>query len=251
MTSEVGRFALGTAGLIAGSLVSGGLASVAIGGFIGFGLGLLFFPPDGKTIVGRRLDDLSVSFSTYGNPIVLLDGTTELGGNFVWSTGLVEHRIEEELDAKMAPSITNVSFLYTSSWRTNYCEGVAEAILKNWADNKIVADITSASAIGMFGFQLTQTGAHAVQPDIGTTAIIRNFFGGETQLPGPAEQADKGVANVSAYRGEVGQECENIPLENFGNRIPNWSALVAMSATNSKPFRRIAPPNDILTSGAF
>lgn len=254
MVDSIFRFIIGTAGLIAGHII-GGPFGAAVGAALGFGVANLLFPPDDQVLEGNRLDDLSVSFSTYGNPIVLLDGTIEMGGNFVWSTGLIEHRVEEELGGGgflsfLSPTVTRVTFLYTSNWRIQYCEGVAEAILKMWADHKVVADATTPDPVGMFGFQLSGTGAQAPQSDTGR-AIIRNFFGDEDQLPGPAEQADKGAANVSAYRGQVGQECENIPLLNFGNRIPNWSALVAMVATDSKPYRRITPPDNIITQLAY
>ncbi len=239
MSASAGRLGL----VIVGTVVGAYFGQPQLGFMLGTALGLALFPGEGRTIEGKPLNDLSVSFSTYGNPIYVVDGAMEVGANFVWSTGLIEHRVKEE-QGKGGGGVTTISFLYTSSWRAQFCEGVAEGILKIWADNKVVGDVTSTGGIGMFGFSLGATGASASQEDTGT-ATIRNYFGGEDQLPGPAEQADVGIENATAYRGQVGQECENVPLENFGNRIPNWSGLVAMKSTASKPSVIVDPDRTI------
>ena len=211
MSDEIGRTGLALAGAIGGSIL-GGPIGASIGLAIGTAAGYFLFPPEGKTIEGRRLDDLSVSFSSYGRPIPRIYGTMEVGGNVVWSPGLKEHRVEEELGGKGTPTVTRVSFLYTASWRINYSVGVADAILRTWADNKLIRDFTGTGPVQNF-FALDGPG----------TPAIRDFLGTTTQLPGPAEQADKGIANTSAYRGTVGQEYEDHPLENYGNRIPQIS----------------------------
>ena len=251
MSDSIARTGLTLVGTVAGSFL-GGPPGAAIGAAIGAGAGFFFFPAKGKTIAGRRLDDLTVSFSTYGRPIQILDGTLEVNGNYVWSDGLTEHEVTETQEAKGGPSVTTTSFLYTASWRINFCEGVAQSILKNWADNKVFTDITGdGPIIQFFGQSLTVlpgaipvlaaiiTDEFTIANQFGT--VIRSYLGGETQLPGPAEQAHKGVDNTPAYRGQVGQEVENFEVTNYGNRIPNWTAEVAMLATDALPFRVITP----------
>lgn len=247
--ADIGRVALPLAGIVIGSFF--GPIGSSIGLAIGTGLGYLLFPPEGKTIEGPRLDDLKVTFSSYGKPIPRIYGTMETGGNVVWSPGLVEHRKEEEVGGKGAPSVTSVSFLYTASFRINYSVGVAEAILRNWADGKLIVDRTGTGAItdlGAGGFL-----AAAILGDldfaVGNPAI-RNFLGTTTQLPGPAEQADQGIANTPAYRGTVGQEWEDMALEDYGNRIPQLTAEIAMSATDPFNFKRVTPDVNILTQSA-
>ena len=236
--ADIGRVALPLAGILIGSAF--GPIGSAIGLAIGTGLGYLLFPPEGKTIEGPRLDDLKVTFSSYGKPIPRIYGTMETGGNVVWSPGLVEHRKEEEVGGKGAPSVTSVSFLYTASFRINYSVGVAESILRNWADGKLIRDKTGTGPISLY-FDTDAPGEFA----------IRDFLGTTTQLPGPAEQADKGVANTPAYRGTVGQEWEDMPLEDFGNRIPQMTAEIAMSATDPFNFKRVTPSKKILTEKAL
>lgn len=233
--ADIGRVALPLAGAVIGSIL-GGPAGASIGLALGTGAGYLLFPPEGKTVEGPRLDDLKVTFSSYGKPIPRIYGTMETGGNVVWSPGLQEHRVEEEVGGKGAPSITSISFLYTASYRINYCAGPAESILRNWSDGKLVVDKTGTGPVRRY-FDTDAPGNFA----------LRDFLGTTTQLPGPAEQADKGVANTSAYRGTVGQEWEDRPLEDFGNRIPQDTAEIAMVATDPLNFKRITPAIDMFT----
>jgi len=239
LSADIGRLALTTAAVVGGFLI-GGPIGASIGLAIGAGLGFLIFPPEGKTIEGPRLDDLRVSFSSYGRPVPRLYGTMETGGNVIWSPGLVEHRTEEEVGGKGSPSVTQVTFLYTASFRINYVVGPAQAILKNWADGKLIRDNTGAGPASNF-FGTEAPGDQAV----------RDFLGTTTQLPGPAEQADKGVANTPAYRGTVGQEWEDFPLEDFGNRIPQMTAEIAMVATDIFPSTTIDPSPAFATQGTI
>jgi hypothetical protein len=236
--ADVGRVALPLIGVV-GGFILGGPVGASIGLAIGTGLGYLFFPPEGKTIEGPRLDDLKVTFSSYGKPIPRIYGTMETGGNVVWSPGLVEHRKEEEVGGKGAPTTTSVSFLYTASFRINYSVGVAESILRNWADGKLIRDKTGTGSVSLY-----------FDTDAPGDLAIRDFLGTTTQLPGPAEQADKGIANTPAYRGTVGQEWEDMPLEDFGNRIPQLTGEIAMSATDPFDFKRVTPGVAILTQTA-
>ena len=232
MSSEIGRLGLALVGVVGGFILAGPTGA-AIGLALGTAAGSILFPPEGKTIEGQRLNDLKVSFSSYGKPIPRIYGTMETGGNVVWSPGLVEHRVEEEVGGKGGPSVTRVTFLYTASFRINYSVGVAQAILRNWADGKLLVELVDFDPVDTLG-GIVLAIALGFEDHPGNQAI-RNFLGTATQLPGPAEQADKGVANTSAYRGTVGQEFEDLPLEDYGNRIPQITAEIAMVATETFP----------------
>ncbi len=229
------RVALPLIGSVVGSIL-GGPIGATIGLALGTGAAYALFPPEGKVIEGPRLDDLKVTFSSYGKPIPIIYGTMETGGNVVWSPGLVEHRKEEEVGGKGGPSVTQVTFTYTASYRINYCVGVADAILKNWSDGKLVLDKTDLGLPD--GIPGTFIWAVIEAFGLGVTAgnqTVRDFLGTATQLPGPAEQADQGVANTPAYRGTVGQEWEDRALEDYGNRIPQDTAEISMVSTEHFP----------------
>lgn len=59
------------------------------------------------------------------------------------------------------------------------------------------------------------------------------YQGTQTQLPDPLIQAAEGVAVTSAMRGLIYVVFENLPLQNFGNRIPNLRAEVTFYKTNN------------------
>ncbi len=236
MSSSAGRLAFAITGAIVGSF----FGQPQIGLVIGAALGALIFPPEGKTIEGPRLDDLKVTFSSYGKPIPRIYGKMETGGNVAWSPGLKEHRVEEEEGGKGSPSVTTVTFLYTASFRIIYSAAnpnPAQAILRNWADGKLIRDRTGTGPTEVF-----------LDPDTPGNQAIRDFLGESTQLPGPAEQADKGIANVGAYRFLVSQEYEDMPLGDSGNRIPQITGEIAMVAADTLPFKIVDPPTFAKTS---
>lgn len=237
MSASAGRLGFALVGTVIGAYFGFPQIGLAIGTL----LGSIVFPPEGKVIEGPRLDDLKVTFSSYGNPIPRIYGKMEVGGNIAWSPGLVEHRIEEDESGKGGPSLTTVTFLYTASFRIIYGAAFpnpAQAILRNWADGKLVRDRTGTGPV--------QTFLDSESPG---NQAIRDFLGESTQLPGPAEQADKGIADTPAYRFQVSQEWEDMPLGDFGNRIPQMSAEVAMFASETLPTKIISPPTGLLTEG--
>lgn len=238
MTNTAGRFVLGAAGAVIGFYL-GGPAGASLGLSLGFAAGTIIFPPEGREVVGQRLDDLNVAFSTYGKVITILEGYADLGANFVWATPLKEHRVKQEIEGEKGqpPSTTVITFLYTSSFRTNFCEGPIGAILKFWGDKVLIGDITSSGSVGLLS-TVNVVELNGELTSVGNPAV-RIFLGEEDQLAGPAETADKGIDSTPAYRGQGGAEWEDFLTTAYGNRIPNISALVTMEAGDPKPFELI------------
>ena len=208
-----------------------------IGSAIGSVIDSYLFGPDDQTIEGPRVNDLRVTSSTYGAPIQRWYGTQRVSGNLDWSPGLVEHRTEETEGGKgSTPSVTTVTRLYTASFGITWGEGPAGAILKIWTNKKLSFDRSGSGPI-----------EDAFQTDGPGNFAIRHYLGTETQNPDPAEQADKGVANVSAYRGRIRTVFQDLPLQNQGNRIPTVEAEITMVATDTFPFKIVTPPLDLIT----
>ncbi len=87
--------ALSLAGSVVGNVIGGPL-----GGRVGFLAGqflgnALLGNADDRAIEGPRLTDLAVTSSAYGRPIPIVYGRFRVGGNVIWSPGIVEHRQEE------------------------------------------------------------------------------------------------------------------------------------------------------------
>lgn len=222
--------ALSLGGALAGSLIGGPIGG-PIGGRVGFlagqFLGGTFFGNgDDRRAEGPRLTDLTVTSSAYGRPIPIVYGRFRVGGNVVWSPGLKEHREEERVGGKGgAPSQTTVTFRYTADFRVALCEGPIAAILRIWADGKLIADFTAPAPI-LSGKIRREN--------------VRLYLGGEDQEADPAEQADRGIDDTPAYRGQAGIVFDDLPLEDFGNRIPQITAEVAARAAAQFPAVAIA-----------
>ena len=223
--------------------IAGSAAFGPVGGFIGSAVGAVIdsflFGPDDQTVEGRRIDDVRLSGSTYGWPIRKFWGTGRVGGNIDWCTGLIEHRQETTESGKgSGPSVTTITYIYTTSLGITWAEGPAEAVLKLYLDKKLAQDnsatgVTSGALLGVF------LGGGVVDNIPGNPAV-RHHLGTETQLPDPAEQADKGVANTSAYRGRVRSVLQDLTVTQFGNRIPQIEAVIAKTTTQSKPLISLA-----------
>lgn len=213
--------ALSLGGALAGSLIggpTGGRVGFLAGQFLG---GAFFGNDDDRRVEGPRLTDLTVTSSAYGRPIPIVYGRFRIGGNVVWSPGLKEHREEEQVGGKGgAPSQTTVTFRYTADFRVALCEGPIEAILRIWADGKLIADFTAPAPI-LSGKIRREN--------------VRLYLGGEDQGADPAEQADRGLDDTPAYRGQASIVFDDLPLEDFGNRIPQITAEVASRAAAQFP----------------
>jgi hypothetical protein len=82
------------------------------------------------------------------------------------------------------------------------CEGAIDGIGRVWADGEIVS-----------------------QEDLN----IKVYSGSDDQLPDPTMEAIEGVGEVPAYRGTAYVVMENLPLAQFGNRVPQFSFEVLRS----------------------
>lgn len=216
------RVGLAVGGAIVGGVIASFIpgASILLGaqlGFLGGSLaGAFLFPPELPTQFGPRVQDTQVTTSAYGRPIPIVYGRMRVGGNLVWAKPLREVRHEEEVDAKGGASQTVVSFSYFGTGAFVLCEGEAR-ILKIWADTDLVY-----TRIG--------TGAQTPEKYVGT---LRFYEGTLTQQPDPVIEADLGIDNAYALRGVCYFVFDDFPLEDFGNRIPQFTALVASSSTQA------------------
>ena len=224
--------ALGVAGAVGGTFI--GIGPQA-GFLIGSTIGRLLFPPDPIVTEGPRLGDLSVSASVYGKAIPVGYGTIRMPGNMLWTSGIREVENRQETGGGKggalggAPAQEQVTYTYFASFAHAFAEGPAEDVIRIWADSHLIYDKSS-----------------------GTSATVRmnglsfKFYeGSETQTPNGTIEADKGVGQVPAHRGLCYIVFESLPLEKFGNRIPNITAEIAFAAQGANQLRF---SDDLLTS---
>ena len=210
--------ALGFAGQALGGAIGGsilGVSSAAIGGFIGSTIGgmvdnLLF--PQKQT--GPRLDDLTVTASTYGKPLPLLFGPeNRIAGNVIWSTGLIETKKKSKQGGKGAPSVSVTEYTYRASFAVAVAEGVLSRLRKVWANNALIYDVDNPSAV-----------------ETALYSAIRFYPGTFTQTPDPTIEGYVGVGQTPAYRGTSYVVFEDLQLADYGNRLPNIEFLVEAQA---------------------
>lgn len=203
----------------AGSIFGAGAAGY--GWLAGSLLGAWLFAPN-TTVEGPRLNDLSVQVSTYGAPLPIGYGTIRVAGNVIWTDGITETRNKRKVGGKGGPSVTQISYTYTASLAIAFAGREADRLIKLYADGKLIHDAASDSS----------------DPDSETLSRNLNFrfyTGSTTQNVDPLIESVEGVGEVPAYRGTCYMVIDTLPLEDFGNRIPNFSATITFNGTANYP----------------
>jgi hypothetical protein len=200
---------LAAAGTAVGGAMGGaviGVSAATIGGAVGSIAGaaidswLVASMAPTQRIAGQRLDTLQITASTEGAVIPRVFGAMRTGGNIIWAT---DFREETETTRQGGGGKggggggTEVTeYFYFASFAVAICEGPVTGIGRIWADGKI----------------MSRDGV-----------TFRLHKGGEDQEPDPFIAAKMGAANTPAYRGTAYVVFEELPLERFGNRLPQLS----------------------------
>ncbi len=196
---------LSVAGGAAGSAVFGSVGAIAgrlAGAVVGNAIDQsLFASRRDVAVEGSRLSDLTIMASTEGAPIPRVYGRARLSGQVIWATNLEEVVSTSTqtsggkgMGGGGTVSTTTTTYSYFANFAVGLCEGPIGAVMRAWADGKPL----DLSGIAM-----------------------RVYVGDETQTADPLIVAKEGDA--PAYRGLAYVVFERLPLENFGNRIPQLS----------------------------
>lgn len=244
------------------------LALVAVQ--IGVGLLLSYLTrPAPPRIEGPRLNDLSVSGSSYGEPWPIPYGTVRLPTNMIWNQPIIEVKTSQNVGGKGlgGSGATQVSYEYFADFAIGICAGPVDRVIQILADGKLLYDTTgtskvinvyegvSSAALGQIQQTLsadtTIGGLSAEYSSFGITAQeallsaifktpgsqvglpVRIYNGDESQVPDPLIESIHGKGNVPAYRGLCYIVFEKLPIRNFGNRIPNITVVVTKNATST------------------
>ena len=193
---------LSVAGAAIGGAVFGPIGAIAgrIAGAIGGNLiDHALFGGEPRAAQGPRLSDLEVTASSEGAPIPRVYGRVRIGGQVIWATRLeeaVSTRTESAGGKGLGPKVTTTTYSYFANFAVGLCEGEIARIARVWADGKPL-DLTKVT--------------------------WRLHRGSEEQMPDPLIVAKEGADNAPAYRGLAYVVFERLPLEAFGNRIPQLS----------------------------
>lgn len=216
-------------GAVAGSFIPGvgTLLGAQIGWALGGVAGALLFPQKQPDQSGPRLNDLTVQTSGYGVPIPVVAGTSKLAGNVIWKTEIQETATTRRQGKGGGPKVT--TYTYSLSWAVGLCEWLIPptraGVIRIWLDNFLVYDTTGQS-------EVTQVPGLA----------WRFYDGSETQLPDALIEATVGADNAPAHRGLAYIVFEDVPLEQFGNRMPNVTVEIVAEITQTFPQVNTTPP---------
>lgn len=172
-----------------------------IGGAIGAALGQqvdgrLFGGTGGQ---GPRLRDLHVQTSSYGNAVPAIFGAMRVAGTVIWATDLVEKKMKSG-GGKGRPSTT--SYSYSANLAIALSSRPIVRLGRIWADGNLMR--------GAAG-------------DLKNGGRMRVYYGHGDQDMDPLIAADVGAGKCPAHRDLAYVVFEDLPLADFGNRIPSMT----------------------------
>ena len=199
---------LSTVGAAVGGLFGGPGAALgrAAGGLIGNAIDRAVLGDD--AVEGPRLEDVSITSVGEGTAIPRAYGTVRTAGHLIWATRFEEVSSTERQGGKGGGGGTEVTrYSYLGNAAYALCEGPIASVRRVWADGAEL-DLTEVE--------------------------MRVYRGTEDQLPDPLIEAKQG-GNAPAFRGTAFVVFERLPLERFGNRLPQLSFEVVRAVNTLAP----------------
>ncbi|MEM1388340.1 MAG: glycoside hydrolase/phage tail family protein [Pseudomonadota bacterium] len=193
---------LSAAGLAAGNAIGGsflGLSTGVLGRFVGATIGRVI---DQKILglgadpVERgKVDRFRLTGASEGLPVAQVYGRARIAGQVIWATQFKES-VSTSGGGKGAPKPKVRQYSYSVSLAVALCRGEIAGIGRIWADGQEVA------------------------PDDFT---LRVYHGSDDQLADALIEAVEGAGNAPSYGGIAYVVLEDVALEPYGNRVPQFN----------------------------
>ena len=180
--------------------LSGAVIGRAIGATVGRAIDQRLLGGGSEPVEVGRLDRLHRMGAGEGAAVARVWGRMRVPAQVIWASPYREIR-RTTGGGKGAPQPRVTQFSYTVSLALGLCEGEILGIGRIWADGQEISP---------------------------GTLDLRVYPGSETQMPDPAISAWEGAA--PAYRGLAYVVLEELSLEPFGNRVPQFSFEVLRKA---------------------
>ncbi|WP_102224355.1 baseplate multidomain protein megatron [Acidimangrovimonas sediminis] len=196
-----------------------GLSGAVIGRAIGATVGrvidqrLMGGSSGSQAVETGRIDRYRLTGASEGTAVGRVWGMTRVGGQVIWATTYTEHVSTTsstvtsgggKASSPRSSQTTNVTeYSYSVSLAVALCEGEIAGIERVWAD-----------------------GVELAPEDL----PMRVYTGSEDQLPDPKIEAVNGAGLAPAYRGTAYVVFEDLPLGDYGNRVPQFSFEVLRRA---------------------
>ncbi|MGV6847186.1 MAG: baseplate multidomain protein megatron [Marinibacterium sp.] len=201
---------LAAAGAAVGGSLGGtvlGLSSAVAGRAVGATLGRVIdqriLGAGAEPVETGRVDRFRLNRAGDGEPVAQVHGRMRVGGQVIWASDFQETATTTG-GGKGAPSQpATTRYSYSVSLAIALCEGEILRVGRIWADGEEIA-----------------------REDL----ALRVYPGSAGQLPDPTMEAIEGAGMVPAYRGTAYVVIEDLALERFGNRVPQFSFEVIRGA---------------------
>ncbi len=171
-------------GTVAAALATAG---ASIGGYL---LDRALF---GQNVEGPRMASMRPTTAEEGAALPRIYGAARISGTLIWATRFEERKTQKRQGGKGGRKVTEYS--YFGNFAIAVAAGEISLIRRIWADGKEYDQKRST---------------------------IRVYCGSEDQMPDPLIEAKQGRDNAPAYRGTAYVVFEQVPLDDFGNRIPQF-----------------------------
>jgi hypothetical protein len=210
--SAIGGSALGSFSLF-GATITGAQVGGALGALAGAAIDSALMPGRQIARSGPRLSDIQIQASTEGTAIPRLFGRMRLAGQLIWASRFKETATTTKSSGggKGGPSttVTQTDYSYSISFAVGLCEGVATRLGRVWA-NGMLLDLSKYT--------------------------LRFHRGTQDQAADPLI-ADIENGHAPAYRGLCYVVFDDMPLAEFGNRIPQLQFEIVRSIGQDDPER--------------
>jgi hypothetical protein len=190
-------------------------------------------------IEGPRLDNLEVTTADFGTPLNYFWGKRRLEGvPIIWA-----EKLREKKNTSKGKGGKYAEYKYFGTFAVAIADHEIDAVSRIWMDKHLVYDVTRAGpispVIGAF------TGLSGAPVKITNGRNMRIYLGTETQEPDPRMEAwceDRyGADSCPAYRGVAYIVFQELPLEKFGNRIPQITVEAVNNSAPAYLFDTITP----------
>ena len=209
---------LSAAGLAVGGSIGGtvmGLSTAVIGRAVGATIGQAIdarlLGAGNEPVEVGRVDRFRLTGAGEGAAIPRLHGRMRIAGQVIWASDFRQTEATSGGSGKGlggSASPEQRSYSYSVSLAVALCEGEITRVGRVWADGVEVSPV-----------------------DLN----MRVYLGTEDQSPDPKIEAVEGRGRVPAYRGTAYVVFDELPLGQFGNRVPQFSFEVMRPAEPGTP----------------
>jgi GTA TIM-barrel-like domain/Putative phage tail protein len=194
-----------------GATITGAQIGGAIGTLIGAEIDSALMPGQNISRSGPRLSDVNIQASTEGAAIPRVYGRLRVAGQILWASQYKETQTTTKTGGGKGgggTTVTETDYTYSISFAVGLCAGVVTKIGRVWADGNLI--------------------------DLG--AFTTRFYAGdEAQGFDPGIEDIEGDGNTPAYRGVAYIVFDDMPLAQFGNRIPQLQFEIIRSLSANDP----------------